>query len=133
MCCSWEKIERCVGSRDDIFVQMHALLPQAWILCRHKSRRFHMLVQESLSPGLVNVHSTLRCSAYSFALSYRIRFFSIMADSYPEVQGGGSLILAYQVKNKKVVVIGGGEVRHSAHYETHCSCTNVDIDPKVLR
>ena len=30
---------------------------------------------------------------------------------YPEVEGGGSLILAWQVKNKKVLVIGGGEVR----------------------
>ena len=29
---------------------------------------------------------------------------------YPEVEGGGSLILAWQVKNKKVLVIGGGEV-----------------------
>lgn len=32
---------------------------------------------------------------------------------YPEVEGGGSLILAWQVKNKKVLVIGGGEVRCS--------------------
>lgn len=30
---------------------------------------------------------------------------------YPEIEGGGSLILAWQVKNKKVLVIGGGEVR----------------------
>jgi len=29
---------------------------------------------------------------------------------YPEIEGGGSLILAWQVKNKKVLVIGGGEV-----------------------
>jgi siroheme synthase (precorrin-2 oxidase/ferrochelatase) len=29
---------------------------------------------------------------------------------FPEVKGGGSLILAWQVKNKKVLVIGGGEV-----------------------
>lgn len=33
-----------------------------------------------------------------------------MGESFPEVQGGGSLILAWQVKNKKVLVIGGGEV-----------------------
>ncbi|KAF2161488.1 hypothetical protein M409DRAFT_59186 [Zasmidium cellare ATCC 36951] len=33
-----------------------------------------------------------------------------MAESFPEVQGGGSLILAWQVKNKKVLVVGGGEV-----------------------
>ena len=29
---------------------------------------------------------------------------------FPEVKGGGSLILAWQVRNKKVLVIGGGEV-----------------------
>ncbi|KAI1875824.1 uncharacterized protein JN550_002110 [Neoarthrinium moseri] len=29
---------------------------------------------------------------------------------FPEVQGGGSLILAWQVKNKHVLVVGGGEV-----------------------
>ncbi|KAI0394171.1 putative siroheme synthase Met8 [Xylariaceae sp. FL0594] len=29
---------------------------------------------------------------------------------FPEVQGGGSLILAWQVKNKTVLVVGGGEV-----------------------
>lgn len=36
---------------------------------------------------------------------------NIMAHKYPEVEGGGSLILAWQVRNKKVLVIGGGEVR----------------------
>ena len=29
---------------------------------------------------------------------------------FPEVQGGGSLILAWQVKGKHVLVVGGGEV-----------------------
>ncbi|KAK5175512.1 Bifunctional dehydrogenase and ferrochelatase [Saxophila tyrrhenica] len=33
-----------------------------------------------------------------------------MTGKFPEVQGGGSLILAWQVRNKKVLVIGGGEV-----------------------
>lgn len=33
-----------------------------------------------------------------------------MSPSYPEVQGGGSLILAWQIKNKEVLVVGGGEV-----------------------
>lgn len=35
-----------------------------------------------------------------------------MGEKFPKVEGGGSLILAWQVRNKKVVVIGGGEVRH---------------------
>ncbi|KAL3490455.1 hypothetical protein BJX62DRAFT_207196 [Aspergillus germanicus] len=30
--------------------------------------------------------------------------------NFPEVQGGGSLIVAWQVKSKKVLVVGGGEV-----------------------
>lgn len=39
---------------------------------------------------------------------------------FPEVQGGGSLILAWQVKNKKVLVIGGGEVRIAHHPDILC-------------
>lgn len=31
-------------------------------------------------------------------------------DQFPKVQGGGSLILAWQIRNKHVLVIGGGEV-----------------------
>lgn len=34
-----------------------------------------------------------------------------MAKSFPEVQPGGSLILAWRIKDKKVLVVGGGEVR----------------------
>jgi len=30
--------------------------------------------------------------------------------NFPEIQPGGSLILAWQVKGKKVLVVGGGEV-----------------------
>jgi precorrin-2 dehydrogenase / sirohydrochlorin ferrochelatase len=33
-----------------------------------------------------------------------------MAAEFPEVRGGGSLILAWQIKGKDVLVIGGGEV-----------------------
>ncbi|KAK4544575.1 hypothetical protein LTR36_004147 [Oleoguttula mirabilis] len=33
-----------------------------------------------------------------------------MGEKFPEVEGGGSLILAWQVRNKKVLVVGGGEV-----------------------
>lgn len=33
-----------------------------------------------------------------------------MEDEYPEVQGGGSLILAWQIRRKNVLVVGGGEV-----------------------
>ncbi|GAB1194294.1 hypothetical protein APSETT444_003538 [Aspergillus pseudonomiae] len=33
-----------------------------------------------------------------------------MSRKFPEVQGGGSLIVAWQVKDKHVLVVGGGEV-----------------------
>ena len=33
-----------------------------------------------------------------------------MPEKFPDVQGGGSLILAWQIKNKRVLVVGGGEV-----------------------
>ncbi|KAF2683927.1 siroheme synthase middle domains-like protein [Lentithecium fluviatile CBS 122367] len=33
-----------------------------------------------------------------------------MKGPYPEIQGGGSLILAWQIRNKKILVVGGGEV-----------------------
>jgi precorrin-2 dehydrogenase / sirohydrochlorin ferrochelatase len=29
---------------------------------------------------------------------------------FPDVEGGGSLILAWQIKDKRVLVVGGGEV-----------------------
>lgn len=53
-----------------------------------------------------------------------------MAHHYPEVEGGGSLILAWQVRNKKVLVIGGGEVGSmpcQRHF-TLCLQKDVDID-----
>ena len=31
-----------------------------------------------------------------------------MTGPYPEIQGGGSLILAWQIRNRHVLVIGGG-------------------------
>jgi precorrin-2 dehydrogenase/sirohydrochlorin ferrochelatase len=43
---------------------------------------------------------------------------------YPEVQGGGSLILAWQVRNRHVLVIGGGEVCHPS-----ISLSALDTDP----
>ncbi|TVY17434.1 Siroheme biosynthesis protein met8 [Lachnellula arida] len=32
-------------------------------------------------------------------------------EEFPEVEGGGSLILAWQIRNKRVLVVGGGEAR----------------------
>jgi len=33
-----------------------------------------------------------------------------MPEDFPSVQGGGSLILAWQIRNKRVLIVGGGEV-----------------------
>lgn len=41
-----------------------------------------------------------------------------MGQKFPEIEGGGSLILAWQVRNKKVLVVGGGEVRSYIHHAT---------------
>jgi precorrin-2 dehydrogenase / sirohydrochlorin ferrochelatase len=35
--------------------------------------------------------------------------FQMGDEKFPEVQGGGSLILAWQIRNKRVLVVGGGE------------------------
>ncbi len=32
------------------------------------------------------------------------------SEKYPKVEGGGSLLLAWRIKNKHVLVVGGGEV-----------------------
>ena len=52
-----------------------------------------------------------------------------MPSRFPEVQGGGSLILAWQVKNKKVVVVGGGEVSITA-LTLILVTQNVNVAPK---
>ena len=41
----------------------------------------------------------------------RVLTMNTMSEEFPAIQGGGSLILAWQIKNKKVLVVGGGEVR----------------------
>ena len=33
-----------------------------------------------------------------------------MPEEFAAVEGGGSLILAWQIRNKRVLVVGGGEV-----------------------
>lgn len=36
--------------------------------------------------------------------------FTMDGEKFPKVEGGGSLILAWQIRNKRVLVVGGGEV-----------------------
>jgi precorrin-2 dehydrogenase/sirohydrochlorin ferrochelatase len=47
---------------------------------------------------------------------------------FPEVQGGGSLILAWQIRGKKVLVIGGGEVAAGRIL----NCLNADANVTVV-
>ncbi|KAI9901119.1 hypothetical protein N3K66_002936 [Trichothecium roseum] len=51
-----------------------------------------------------------------------------MAKKFPPVQPGGSLILAWQIKGKKVVVVGGGEVAAGRIL----NCLNADADVVVV-
>jgi siroheme synthase (precorrin-2 oxidase/ferrochelatase) len=46
-----------------------------------------------------------------------------MLETFPEIQRGGSLILAWQIKNKNVLVVGGGEV---SHRPSNTSCMGID-------
>ena len=53
----------------------------------------------------------MSCASHNCSLSLAYQdSFNSMPDKFPEVQGGGSLILAWQIKNKRVLVVGGGEV-----------------------
>ncbi|SPQ24080.1 154e7088-24d6-4cfa-b982-98fc43664721 [Thermothielavioides terrestris] len=50
------------------------------------------------------------------------------SSKFPEVQGGGSLIIAWQIKGKRVLVVGGGEV--AAGRILHC--LNADANVTVV-
>ncbi|KAL2753106.1 hypothetical protein ACRALDRAFT_1052862 [Sodiomyces alcalophilus JCM 7366] len=49
------------------------------------------------------------------------------SNKFPEIQGGGSLILAWQVKGKNVLVVGGGEVAASRIYHVLNADANVTV------
>ncbi|QUC16001.1 uncharacterized protein UV8b_00242 [Ustilaginoidea virens] len=51
-----------------------------------------------------------------------------MARKFPEVQPGGSLILAWQIKDKTVLVVGGGEVAAGRIL----NCLNADANVTVV-
>merc|ERR1711939_275720 len=53
-------------------------------------------------------HPSLRCLLHDSGWHDAI----IMSTKFPEIQGGGSLILAWQIKGKEVLVVGGGEVAY---------------------
>lgn len=67
--------------------------------------------------GLINLLAGLSSSTICCVYSLRFNGFTCapsahtMPSNFPGIQGGGSLILAWQIKNKNVLVVGGGEVR----------------------
>jgi hypothetical protein len=53
-----------------------------------------------------------KVSAGEEFLSFTI--YQMDDDEFPKVEGGGSLILAWQIRNKRVLVVGGGEAIQSS-------------------
>ena len=53
---------------------------------------------------------SLRMGCFSHAGNENFFYPQTMPEAFPAVQGGGSLILAWQIRNKRVLVVGGGEV-----------------------
>ncbi|PYI27418.1 siroheme synthase middle domains-like protein [Aspergillus indologenus CBS 114.80] len=67
-----------------------------------------------------------------------------MSQEFPEVQGGGSLIIAWQAKNKHILVVGGGEVAagrilHALNADAHVTVVcpaaglNAEVAHRVAR
>lgn len=66
-------------------------------------------LSRSASPRAFSIPSSIPAlQSSTFNLDDFIKFIAM--EPFPEVQGGGSLILAWQIRNKRVLVVGGGEV-----------------------
>lgn len=57
---------------------------------------------------------------FKYRSSYAFNFIIVEMgeEKFKEVQGGGSLILAWQIRNKRVLVVGGGEASLSIFYDS---------------
>lgn len=73
----------------------------------HAKRGSYEILSPTAQPCLVVIPliSTSKSHEQLYTLST-----TMGEDHFPEVQGGGSLILAWQIRNKRVLVVGGGEV-----------------------
>lgn len=60
--------------------------------------------------GRVSGQSSARSHDNLIAMKFMLFIVLAMPEEFPTIQGGGSLILAWQIKNKRVLVVGGGEV-----------------------
>jgi hypothetical protein len=89
-----------------------------------KKKRKRQNEEKEKSSGKAKCAGGVCASPYaprsSFVTSLRLGIQSRMS-KFPEIQGGGSLILAWQVKSKHVVVIGGGEVSSYLHLQLYSS------------
>ncbi|KND89570.1 Siroheme biosynthesis protein met8, partial [Tolypocladium ophioglossoides CBS 100239] len=86
----------------------------------------HLLGSESLVS--VTAFKLLPTIGSSFPLYTHIPTRRDMAKKFPEVQPGGSLILAWQAKDKKILVVGGGEVAAGRIL----NCLNADAKVTVV-
>ena len=63
-------------------------------------------------PYLIDCRYAASWRRQVFSVRNHFNFFTIHQmdkKSFPEIEGGGSLILAWQIRNKRVLVVGGGE------------------------
>ncbi|KAG7407809.1 putative NAD(P)-binding-domain-containing protein [Fusarium sp. MPI-SDFR-AT-0072] len=80
------------------------------------------------SPPASSTPSSESSSASASASASSSSASIAMAKTYPPVQPGGSLILAWQIKHKKVLVVGGGEVAAGRIL----NCLNADANVTVV-
>ncbi|KAF5965088.1 siroheme synthase [Fusarium bulbicola] len=80
------------------------------------------------SPPASSTPSSESSSASASASASSSSASVAMAKTYPPVQPGGSLILAWQIKHKKVLVVGGGEVAAGRIL----NCLNADANVTVV-
>ena len=62
---------------------------------------------------MIKAYRELRASQLEEFIRSLFTAIAWMANEhFPEIRGGGSLILAWQIRNKRVLVVGGGEVNN---------------------
>ncbi|CAF3513146.1 hypothetical protein SNK03_007043 [Fusarium graminearum] len=80
------------------------------------------------SPASPHAFSTPSSDSSTPASASSTPATAAMAKTFPPVQPGGSLILAWQIKHKKVLVVGGGEVAAGRIL----NCLNADANVTVV-
>lgn len=78
---------------------------------KKKVEKVEELHERSVWMTVVPTLLSPNCSHVELRTCSPVKNCGRIMSQFPEVQGGGSLIVAWQVKNKHVVVVGGGEVR----------------------